>query len=471
MDYSNISFSYDNYIFKLSNQATDIDDYIYKSSYNTSDFGEDSDEFVFRVYDNVAFENYKNKIKILPLNKNSTEIHEFELYDDTETCDVYFNKISKNKILVEKKKEVENNDANNSSIVLEGGEYYEYSYFVIDFSGEQPIKNNVDIKDGYTKVYSVEIGQNGDSVESYFLRQEKVNATLSTSNSAQYVYQYFDKDNKLIFEYESNSSEEILKSDGVNFLTNKRIFNLTTGNIVVSKVLFEDLGISVQNAEYQENVFLYSKNGSYGLMNLDGTMLSSDNNNDDATILFSKIYPEKEGFAICKNNYYDHDEYYIVNLSTGERKLIDNMYYDQNMEKLLEFGSGIYFTKDQVKGTLLLYENETLKFSNIQSYKFSTKMKNAALVEFYVSQSGNIDYLVKISGTGIDLSLNNDLNQYNVVGYEIKPYSITSIVIKDSDGHERGKGSAWDNDYGFLGTDHDYKWGLLYWRFNCKSWL
>ena len=421
--YALVSDSLDIYFYKLSNSTEVSSENIYAVE-NFEWTAENT--FSIELFENgfTFLTNYSLKIGYL----EDGEIRVIEkIATSTEKIiEQTFNiqKISANSFLLEDKKQVNAQNANEKT-VIEGSELYNYDYSIVKFE-EGVVEKQLNLSNGYAKLSISKIADYSKHI--YVCEQKIVENVLVNS----YLSKYYDDKFDVVLEYESRLNEVVVYTNTKTFVTQERIFKIDE-NSLVNIVKFADLGdFEIAQDNIVCDSFAYRLDSYYGIMKVDGSFIY-DATHEDNEVLFKKIYPVSGDYVIGYS--FDAEpKYFAINTkSVQDPSYLKTYYVDQNIEKLLNFGVNINLILDTDEDTFYLYENSLKIADGITSYKFTETMEQGAFIEFYAET--DLVKLIQIDKPVKFNFVNDGALAYSIQKFakKVQPYfNSQTIYIKDT---------------------------------------
>ena len=398
------------------------------------------------------------KLKIININNNNNFIcfeKNFKLNESGEVINAFeIYTLTSTKFLIEEK--IISNVLENGSVLCEYDEYVKYNYSILELNNNQFDEKNINLNDGFAKLTTTKIA---DDATSYYLCQQKY---IGHNLTNEYISQYYDANNKLLVQYESKENETIIYTKGINFLTNYRIIQVREGVEAKNFVLFSDYGDFVLSATgINSSVFTYTFNGKMGLIDINGRLVidvinkNTNNSEEHEEVDFNEIYEPNEGYAIGKSIVNSVNNYYLIDLSTGEYTLINNFYEKNDILKLTTSGSGLYLIYES--GKYSLYKNNSIIINNINSYKISCGLLNNTIIELYDDEDKilkhiSLDLQTETSINEVDLYSNHLDRIINTFAFEKR----NSTDILDENGTKIGYIEGWSG----TANAHKKDWAL-----------
>ena len=270
---------------------------------------------------------------------------EFEVDETTKKFKTKYSfaELTETKFLLTKTIFVDNaNNVNKNSVVNstdgEGTSYVNYENKVFDFSKNTAVEKTVYAIDGYPVVKANT--HNDKLSSSYALIYQKTDANKNPIE--EYVTAYFNSNDELVVKFASVDGEYITYYGNNTFLTNARILkaNKTVnpkvefvfGSQEEGKIALVSNAASI-NSDYFEisqkvDDFVYS-----GVMRTDGKIIIDPKDKE-----FESVF---EIFGSKAYAFKDDEGYYLVDLLTKEKTLIDGFVYDSTRNV---YATGIYVT-------------------------------------------------------------------------------------------------------------------------------
>lgn len=443
------TYTYIYEIVKLSKSKFDYNNNILCSIQENFDTNEPDNNYYFGGSNEILFLYENSQIKLYYNNGSSISESkcDIEIEKDREVK-FSVSEVASKAILIEKRTALlDNEDANDA--VYENGEFYNYTYYLARAVDGRIVVEELKLKNGYKKVYNTFfVGEQTFCIVQTNLSDNDgfsgyAGSSKDQENTPSYIYQYYNNSGELIVEYSSyETTERIIKSDGKNFLTNRKLFAVNENKQTTNKIIFDDFNASYESANFKSDLFACRYKGKLGIMRLDGTLLFdvyNMRNSKGENIYFSQFYDENDGYVIAKDNS-NEKLYYLINLKSGNiEKTIEDPILDSNTKQLLN--CGIYILSEVIEtqqtmenGTIVkqgynsevnnLYITNKRIVENVERILISTEtyndenVKNNTLLDVY----SNGGYTSTINIGNKRLRFNDTIVSFNFIENYISPY-------------------------------------------------
>lgn len=322
-------------------------------------FSSDKEQFKLEHFDNAFFIRSGLSSKVVYLKEDTFAVLEKtnttrQIASETKVESYWgASELTSTKILLTKTINVLDSTQINDNSVRSESKYMNYEYYVFDYSDETNSETAVPEIAGYP---IVKANTNNEKLTtSYSLVYQKTSENKYAIKT--YITAYFNETRELVVQFESNASEYITYAGTNTFVTNYRILKANETTLPTTVLTFADdveSGIvlakdaSSINSEYFVVKTMVNKLEYYGVMNAAGSLVIDPANRD-----YVNIYEIFDG----KCHAYDAlNNYYVVDLATGNSSEIENYVYDSVRDS---HGTGIYFEKIDINKYALKKDAET----------------------------------------------------------------------------------------------------------------